>query len=114
MIILVTSGRAFDDRERVFASLDDLSEDIKPDTIEAVIHGNTQGAPKIADAWCLSRGVQPVRCPALFQKIPDAEHYRNVIMAKLLPDLVVAFPGEDGTFDMIEVARENNIEVIQR
>jgi hypothetical protein len=113
MIILVTGGRAFNDREFVFASLDNLAEDVAPETIEAVIHGNAQGADKLADAWCLSRGVQPIRCPALFQKIPDAAKYRNRIMARLKPDLVVAFPGKSGTFDMIGVARRNKIEVVK-
>jgi hypothetical protein len=112
MIILVTGGRAFNDWEFIFASLDNIAEDIG--TIEAVIHGNTQGVDKLADSWCLSRGVQPIRCPALFQKIPDAAKYRNRIMARLKPDLVVAFPGKSDTFDMIEVARQNHIQEIKR
>ena len=111
MIILVTGGRAFHDREFIFNTLDDLAESIDPDTIEAVIHGNCQGTDRLTDAWCMSRGVQPIRCPAMWNKIPDAGKHRNRIMARLRPDLVLAFPGHNGTRDMIRVARRNKISV---
>jgi hypothetical protein len=114
MIILVTGDRSFNKREFIFATLDNLVEE---DDIEAVIHGNAQGAERLADAWCLSRGVQPIRCPALFQKIPDAGRHRNQIMISLDPDLVVAFidkvSNEDNTFDIIEKAHQNDIEVVK-
>lgn len=113
MIILVTGSRTFENREFLFNSLDNLVIDVAPDTIEAVIHDNRQGAAKLADAWCLSRGVQPVRCPILFQHIDNAEPRHNHIMMKLGPDLIVAFLDEEKTSDIITIADIYKIEVLE-
>ena len=51
MIVLVTGGRNYADREKLFATLDALQP------ISILIHGAAAGADRLAGEWCLLRGV---------------------------------------------------------
>lgn len=111
MIVLVTGGRDFNDRELVFRVLDEL----KPSLI---VHGGAKGADMLARFWARANGVR--------QRIHNANWERfgraaGTIRNQAMLDeqaacgepvaLVVAFPGGKGTADMVRRARGAGIEV---
>lgn len=114
MIVLVTGGRHYHDRNKVFRVLDAFD---KHGAIDAVVHGNSSGADAFAHAWAISRHVRSISCPADWgygaAKNPRAGLDRNTFMLeKYKPDLVIAFPGMGGTAHMIRIACEANVTVV--
>ena len=106
--VLVCGGRDYDDRDRVFSELDALQP------IRMVIHGNARGADSLAQAWCVSRRVQAVACPAQWSKHGKrAGPMRNEAMLGHSPDLVLAFQGGRGTADMVSRARKAGVRVVE-
>ena len=104
MIVLVTGGRNFSDRDKFNDVMDSLHF---AQPFEAVIHGAASGADTLANLWAFERGVQPVACPALWDYHgKPAGAKRNRAMLLLRPDLVIAFPGGKGTNDMVAAARD--------
>jgi hypothetical protein len=105
MKVLVCGGRAFCDRllvDRVLGELD----------IAVLISGGALGADSLAEDWARRNEVTRVIMPAKWKLHGKAAGpIRNRNMIKLMPDLVVAFPGGSGTRDMIKVAKEKGIEV---
>ena len=73
------------------------------------------GADRLARRWAEKRGIHFAEVPALwdFYGRQAAGPLRNVAMAFLMPDLVVAFPGGSGTASMVQIARQRAIEVIE-
>ena len=105
MKVLVCGGRDFKDRELVFEFLDNAHRE---NFFTHVIHGGARGADSLADEWARSRGIQPVRCDALWDtKAMSAGPIRNHRMLELGPDMVIAFPGGSGTKHMVESARSD-------
>jgi len=118
--ILVCGGRDFADRALVYRTLDE----IKPDV---VVHGacgmdrnrmdqnKMKGADRLADDWCLARGVQSHQRPAdwanlgrragMLRNQEMLDEFRGVL------DMVVAFEGGVGTAGMVKIARAAGIEV---
>lgn len=82
---------------------------------ELVIEGGAKGADTCAFWWAKSRGV-PVRT---FRADWDKEGKKAGILRNQrmldegLPDLVVAFPGGEGTADMVKRAKDAGIDVIE-
>jgi hypothetical protein len=109
--VLVCGGRDYTDSARVIHVLDRMHE---KERITHLIHGDCRGADLLGDAWAISRGVQPVRCPALwkYHGSKTAGPIRNEAMAQLKPDVVVAFPGGAGTADMLRAAQKLRIKII--
>ena len=113
MKVLVCGGRGYFNAEKVNKTLDELNEEKK---ITVIIHGGATGADALAEKWAESRFVRPHRFP-IFKE--DWKKYgkaagplRNTRMLLLgKPDLVVAFPGHDGTNDMIKQATNAGVEV---
>jgi hypothetical protein len=114
MKVLVCGGRNYHNPKRIFDELNALHSH-RP--ISLLIHGGAAGADHYADSWAQSRGVQPVRCDALWGyyraqgKLRLAGPKRNAAMILLKPDLVIAFPGGTGTANMMELARQAHIPV---
>lgn len=110
--VLVCGGRNFSDREFLFSVLDSAYAK-RP--FSHLIHGGARGADSLADAWASKNHV--VRLPFL----ADWEMYGNgagpmrntrmIVEGK--PDLVIAFPGGNGTADMVRQARKAGIEVFE-
>jgi hypothetical protein len=114
--LLVCGGRDYDDKEFLFEFLDSVSFDIgdTPRKITHLIHGNARGADAFAHGWAVTRGVQPVMVPALWDLHgPSAGAMRNIAMLALGPDLVVAFPGGKGTAHMVRIAERAQVKVIK-
>ncbi len=111
MIVLVTGGRDFRDTKRLFAVLDRLHAERK---FTFLVHGDAAGADQMAHRWCKRAGVQPVAMEALW----DAEGKssglrRNKRMLEFTkPELCIAFPGGRGTANMMRIAREAGVELI--
>lgn len=109
--ILITGGRDFNDRVRLWALLDILH---KRDPITAIIHGAARGADRLGQQWALSRGIQQEEFPAQWDLHGIAAGViRNTQMLNEgKPDYIVACPGGKGTADMVRKARNANIPII--
>lgn len=115
MIVLVCGGRDYRDRRRVFDYLDTVHELLSPITL--VRHGDARGADTLADQWAAARGIARDPHPANWYPAPgrldrSAGFSRNADMAALPTDLCVAFPGGNGTADMIRRATAAGIDVV--
>src|ERR1041384_2358810 len=107
--VLITGGRDFLDVGYVFRKLNEFRALCG---FSILMHGECpSGADALADRWCFNVGVHVCRCPALWDffksqgKGRAAGVIRNRAMLTLHPQLVIAFPGDKGTADMLKVAR---------
>jgi hypothetical protein len=101
--VLVCGGRDYANEDALAFFMDKLAADAAAagDPITHVIHGAYRGADLLADAWAMAHGIQPVRCPALWERYAkEAGPRRNRAMLALCPDVLVAFPGARGTDDI--------------
>lgn len=110
--VLVCGGRHFDDEKLLCNTLDHLNQ---MHEITCVIEGGATGADTLASQWARSRKIENIRYPAnwaLYGKA--AGPIRNAQMLKHgLPNLVVAFPGDKGTADMVRQAQKLNITIVE-
>ena len=108
MRVLVCGGREYTDRERVFAVLDAMA-----DQIDRLICGGARGADDLAYIWACRRDKSPERYMAEWERYGRrAGPIRNQRMIdEGKPDLVIAFPGGRGTADMVRRARSASITV---
>ncbi|MGY6251723.1 DUF2493 domain-containing protein [Bosea thiooxidans] len=111
MRLLVTGGRNFTNRDLAFSALDKLDAE---NCIDVVIHGAARGADTEAARWCAVRGVPVWPCPADWSLGKAAGILRNQWMLEnASPSHVLAFPGGNGTADMVRRARAASIPVIE-
>lgn len=98
--VLVTGGRDYADRARVFAELDAIARVFG---ISLLIHGGAKGADALAEKWASVRGVDTEGCKADWERHGAAAGpIRNSAMLRdHKPDMVLAFPGGKGTEDMM-------------
>lgn len=108
MRVLVCGGRDFADYEMLREALECLLP------ISVLIHGCARGADELAGRWARRHDVRVESYPANWAKLgPAAGPFRNKQMLREgKPELVVAFPGGKGTANMVKIAREANIPVI--
>lgn len=105
MIVLITGGRAYNDWYSIELALDLIG-------VSLVVHGDATGADRHASNWADKRGVPQRRYPI---RRPNEDGFkRNQRMLDTEPeiDLVLAFPGNAGTADMVRRARMANLPVI--
>jgi YspA, cpYpsA-related SLOG family len=115
MRVLVCGGRHYDDRKKMDRVLRFIDTHKGP--IKTLIHGAARGADSLAAAWAKDTGLdefgEVLAFPADWNKHGVAAGpIRNLEM--LLdgkPDLVVAFPGGNGTKNMIHLARKYGVPV---
>jgi len=109
--VIVCGGRKFDDRMFMANVLDRVVEQ-KGEIF--VIHGGAEGAAKLAGEWAASRGMPCAEVGALWDLFDHAAGpIRNGWMLALQPHGVVAFPGGDGTANMIMQARAAGVPVME-
>lgn len=111
--MLVTGGRGYEDADHVRAALDRIHA-VTP--IGVLIHGDAQGADKLAKRWARLRGVPQLPfkvTPSMWEEQGlSAGSRRNGQMLEVgKPDLVVAFPGGIGTENMIKQAGKAGVPV---
>lgn len=109
--VLVCGGRNYTNAQRVMEVLDGLNAELK---ITKVIHGCARGADILGGLWAKLRGIPAIGVHAEWDKFGKRAGYlRNIKMADMQPDVVVAFPGGKGTEMMIKIAKERNIKVVE-
>ncbi len=110
--VLVCGGRDYADRDAMWSFLD-LGH--RAGAIEVLIHGGARGADRLAGEWAKQRGVVVLVYPANWKIYgPSAGPLRNQRMLDLgRPDVVVAFPGGDGTADMVRRAVRAGVRVVE-
>ena len=106
--VVVTGGRHYADQNHVWSVLDAIHFRTP---ISILMHGGATGADALAAAWGTARGVPVEEFKADWKKYGDsAGPRRNQAMLEYGdPDLVVAFPGNDGTNDMIDKTRRAQV-----
>ena len=120
MRILVCGGRDFTGYTLLFNILEEIwNREHKPGTEFVVIEGDATGADFLAKCWVIHEFKHPKEhletYPAnwkLYGK--KAGPIRNQQMLdEGKPDIVLAFPTENsvGTWDMIERAKKNNLDI---
>lgn len=107
--VIICGGRDFDNREMLFARLDDFHQHTVK--ITRLIHGGARGADTLAGEWATARGVEAIACPANWkQHGRGAGPIRN---QKMLDEnnvaWVIAFQGGRGTADMTRRARRSSV-----
>lgn len=115
--MIVCGGRAYDDRARVFAALDRAHA---RRTITLLVHGACldpstgilQGADRWADEWARESGV-PIEAHAAdwLTWAKAAGPMRNKQMAEAGAHGLIAFPGGEGTANMIRNAERQQTPV---
>jgi hypothetical protein len=111
MRLLVCGGRDYRDVGAVYAALDRAHA---KRLIRLLIHGACPtGADKHAEDWAKARQVPYLGVPAEWKKYGKrAGPLRNARMLDdWQPDGVTAFPGGDGTADMMARARDAGVKV---
>lgn len=85
----------------------DVSKDI-------IIQGGARGADNISEQWAIEAGCANATVMADWDNYGTrAGPLRNEWMMRLNPDLIIAFPGGTGTANMIKLAKEAGVEVIE-
>ncbi|HZO54901.1 MAG TPA: DUF2493 domain-containing protein [Bryobacteraceae bacterium] len=112
MKVLVCGSRHFADREKIFRDLDVLHAEHHFDWL---IEGGATGVDSHASAWAATRGVQHDTFWADWSNYGFAAGpMRNKrMLTEGKPDIVVAFPGGDGTADMVRRARSAGVKVLE-
>lgn len=107
MRLLVCGGRSFNNHTFVFKTLDAFPE------ISVIITGAAAGVDTLALAWARENEIPFIGVPAQWKKFPGvAGPVRNVVMlTDWKPDCVLAFPGGQGTRNMMSVAKAAGIPV---
>ena len=105
MKVLVCGGRDYRNYNFIFEVLGQIKSQITE-----VIHGDARGADTGADVWARINGVKVVPFPANWKTHGKAAGFiRNREMLDYDVDLVIAFPGGNGTANMIKQAKERGI-----
>lgn len=117
--VVVTGGRSYEDRTTAYnvlstLGLADENEYRMPTGIE-IAHGGARGADTIADDWAVVHWVPVTAFEAEWDRYGKrAGPLRNAKMLKeFKPDLVVAFPGGEGTANCCLAARTLDIPVLE-
>lgn len=128
MRIIVCGGRRYTNGALVYTELDKLHEKTP---IRALMHGGAHGADRLAREWAHTKPdiirfrskadwLDLSHPDAVIKERPDgvkydamAGHRRNAKMLSWGPDLVVAFPGDRGTHDMIDQATKAGVPVLK-
>lgn len=113
MRVLVCGGRNYTNQPEIEYQMTDLLINSKgPHTI---IAGAATGADSLAVIWARAEGHKVIEFPANWKKYGKrAGIVRNREMLLIgKPDVVLAFPGGKGTADMVALARDAGVRVIE-
>lgn len=98
--ILICGGRDYDD----VAKFNAVMELVRPHLEDefCLIHGSARGADRLAHLWAFFEGCPVIEMKANWDRYSkSAGPIRNRWMIDYaMPDLVIAFPGGNGTADM--------------
>jgi hypothetical protein len=110
MKVLVCGGRNFRSPAQVFRALDRLHQE---KSITELMQGGATGADQFAMEWAATKPeIKRYVCYADWETHGRAAGpIRNEKMLIWKPDLVLAFPGGDGTADMVRRAEAAGVPV---
>lgn len=108
--VLVCGSRHYRDRRRVYQVLDAAVERLG---LTSILQGGARGADRLAFEWAGERGIPRETIKADWDGLGRAAGpIRNQKMVDEKPDIVIAFPGGDGTKDLLARAEYAGIRVI--
>lgn len=108
---IVCGGRHFNDMQMMDLV---LSSAVQQLGLATVIQGEARGADKLAKYWAEDNHLAVISVPAQWDTHgKKAGYLRNVEMADLNPDFILAFPGGRGTKMMIDIANKRGIKVYE-
>ncbi|HVM91382.1 MAG TPA: DUF2493 domain-containing protein [Terriglobales bacterium] len=114
MKVIVCGGRDYQDRERVFSTLDSIHAETP---ITVLIQGGAKGADDLAFRWGMQvKGghMELLTVNAEWEKHGRrAGPIRNALMLEEKPDLVIAFPGGRGTANMIRQTLDAGVRLME-
>lgn len=121
MRVLVTGGRTFRDSQWLWSGLDMIHRHAQLGPITEIIEGGATGADNRAQEWAFRNEIRCITVPAQWERYSaglkagqanPAGAIRNVEMARLTPDLVLACPGGAGTAHMVATAKAHGLKVV--
>jgi hypothetical protein len=112
MRVLVCGGRGYANYRYLYGFLDCYHATV---CITHLIQGGASGADFHALQWANMRNIQSTTFKADWEKHgKKAGPLRNREMLDVgKPDVIIAFPGHNGTADMVNYARSKNYHVIR-
>jgi len=112
MRVLVCGGRKWSNQWATYDFLDWLHRGLG---ITLVINGKARGADTLGRQWAIDRGIEKLDFPADWDRYKKAAGpIRNQLMLKEgKPELIIAFPGETGTANMVSLALKAQVPVIR-
>lgn len=111
MKVIVCGGRDYDDKDYLFACLEEFHQSTP---ITTLVHGAAKGADTLAGDWAATHPEIEIKAyPANWQLYGKAAgRVRNLTMLiEEKPDCVIAFPGGFGTKHMVSIAKYAEITV---
>lgn len=79
---------------------------------DVIVEGEARGADLLAAEWAIKTGTNLIRVPANWARHGKGAGFRrNAVIASLPIAELIAFPGGNGTADMIKRARQKGISV---
>lgn len=110
--VLVCGGRDLSDVDFINRRMDRIHA---ATPITTVVHGDARGADRLAGKWAELHGIPEKKYPADWKQFPkSAGPIRNGQMLTIERqglERVIAFPGGNGTFDMVDKARRAGVPV---
>jgi hypothetical protein len=112
MKVLICGGRFYEDRDVFFHVMDGIHNSSK---VTKVIQGGADGADHLAWVWACTRDIPVITYEAEWGKYGAAAGpIRNTRMLEEgKPDLVIAFPGNYGTADMVRKSERANLPIVR-
>lgn len=112
MIVAVTGGRHYANLPFVSKVLDELHA---KERITVLVNGGCTGADHLATLWARSKGISYCLWPANFDYYgKGGGPRRNQHMLSVMkPDLLVVFPGNEGTANCRRYASEMGITILE-
>lgn len=104
MKVLVCGGRDYTNTQKLYSILDEIHRETP---VDLIIEGDARGADRMAGYWAKKNKVDLKLFPADWEKHgKGAGHIRNrQMLEEGQPDLIVAFPGGQGTANMKSLAK---------
>jgi hypothetical protein len=113
MKVLVCGGRDYENEHKVFEVLDKIND---TEGISLIIQGGARGADAWGKSYADECAIPCLEVPADWDVNGKAAGFiRNALMLTIigLPDIVVAFPGGNGTADMVAKAKAKGVPVME-
>lgn len=110
--LLVCGGRNFNNRKYLEFILDEFLAAIP---ISCLIHGGARGADRMANEWAKAKQIPTEIYKAEWEKHGQAAGpIRNQeMLTKSRPDKIIAFPGGNGTANMVKLGTDAGISVTE-